>query len=72
MKWIKNNPQVGDIRIRKVFLFFPRCIKIDGRQRACYWLQFVNLTERYEDVVRWSGDYINEMFDTIQKNEIFK
>lgn len=48
MRWEHNEPELGDMRWRSGFLFFPRRIKTITR-----WLEFATYEQIYDNYNGW-------------------
>lgn len=61
MKWKKNNPEIGDTRIVKKFLWIPTSFieSSIGKAYECRWLEFALIEEKFiedcDDSCRWVG-----------------
>ena len=59
MKCNNNIPVLGDIRIVKKFLFFPKSLPMCGLTGTitCKWLETVYVTQVYKSKTTYCGDF---------------
>jgi len=67
MRWSKNKPSIGDMRIVKIFLSLPLSLHEENRWlETCYIRQFLGEATYGEDILIWRHQEFVEKADYLE------